>query len=565
MNISEATFVVTDTETTGSRAGDDRLIEIGAVKIERGEITETFQQLINPERHIPRRITRLTGISTGMVFDQPTADEVLPHFLDFLGDAVFVAHNLPFDLRFLEVELDLAGFEGLRNPCLDTLRLARRLYSALPSKGLSRLTQYFNIDVNGRHRALGDAEATAKLLQLFIDRLNTEFQVETVDELLAFQRKRYRETRREPPHLKEIREHILPHLPDAPGVYFMRDRRDAVIYVGKAKSLRNRVRSYFAAVDNHRPEIRKLVRNVRSITWEETGTELSALLEESRSIKRHTPVHNRLQLTYRDYHFLRLDTSHEFPTLTRTLIIHSDGAEYFGPITQRRAADELVELINRLFQLRECDDSTFKLGCPCIYHEMGRCEAPCVDSQAKEHYAEIVEQVRAFLAGEDARILEAVEEAMLEASAAMEYEQAAWLRNQLGRLRKMLNGRRELVSAVHDHNAVLVEPLHGGGTQLFLIRCGRLVEQVDYADETTDLDSLLEKYFGTSFSPPEYFKRPDVDEIRIISHWIRRRENALRQVEWDHSESLEAFKRRLLEVIRATTDLLNEEVELVDI
>lgn len=551
MLISEATFVVTDTETTGSRAGDDRVIEIGAVKVEGGEITETFQQLINPGRHIPRRITRLTGISTGMVFDQPTAEEVLPEYLDFLGDGIFVAHNLPFDQRFLEVELEIAGQEGLRNPCLDTLRLARRLYSALPSKGLSKLTRYFEIEVNGRHRALGDAEATAKLLLLFIDRLRMEFGTESVEDLLGFQRRRYRDTRREPSHLKRIRVDVLPNLPDRPGVYFMRDRRNAVIYVGKAKSLKNRVRSYFAAIDNHRPEIRRLVRDVRDITWDETGTELSALIEESKAIKHHTPTHNRLQLKYRDYPFLRLDTTHAFPTLSRTVRIHSDGAEYYGPISQRKSADEIVELVNRLFQLRECDDGTFALGRPCLYHDMGRCAAPCMDEEERVAYPMVVDQVRSFLAGRDDTVLDLVEEAMLEASARMEYEQAGWFRNQLGRLRKALDGQGQFVAAVYDHNAVLLEPLaDGSGTQLFLIRYGRLVSRVNVLGDPARTDGAawreaLEVHYDPLKPPPERFDRPEVDEIRIIVHWMRLRENATKQVQWSPDMVFEDFEEQI--------------------
>lgn len=551
MLISEATFVVTDTETTGSRAGDDRVIEIGAVKVQGGEITDTFEQLINPGRHIPRRITHLTGITTGMVFDKPTADEVLPDYLNFLDDGVFVAHNLPFDQRFIEVELEIAGLEGLRNPCLDTLRLARRLYSALPSKGLSKLTRHFKIKVNGRHRALGDAEATAKLLLLFIDRMQTEFGVETVNDLLGFQRKRYRDTRREPTHLKTIRENVLPDLPNRPGVYFMRDRRDAVIYVGKAKSLKSRVRSYFAAVDNHPPETRKLVRYVRNITWEETGTELSALIEESKAIKLHTPKHNRLALKYRDYPFIRLDTTHGFPTLSRTLHILADGAEYYGPISQRKVADELVELINRLFQLRECDDATFALRRPCLYHDMGRCAAPCSGGSAEAAYPMVVDQVRDFLGGRDETVLDMVEEAMLEASAAMEYEQAAWFRNQLGRLRKTVNSQRQLVTAIHDQNAVLLEPLaDGSGTQLFLIRYGRLAARVDAPSELSpaeeiELNETLAGHYDSLLPPPERFARPDVDEIRIIAHWMGLRENATKQVPWTPDTPFDDFREQI--------------------
>ena len=196
MTLDQTPFVVVDTETTGSRAGEDRLIEIGAARVVGGQVVETFQQLVDPGRAVPNRITWLTGISTAMVYGQPTVAEVMPRFATFLGDAVMVAHNLPFDARFLDVAMDEAGLAPIRNPSLDTLRLARRLLPTLPSKGLSGLTAHFGIEVTGRHRALGDAAATAELLQILLGRLQLEFGVETLDDLLGFQRKRYVDTRR---------------------------------------------------------------------------------------------------------------------------------------------------------------------------------------------------------------------------------------------------------------------------------------------------------------------------------------------------------------------------------
>jgi DNA polymerase-3 subunit epsilon len=554
--LDDATFVVVDTETTGSRPGEDRLIEIGAVKVRGGETLETFQQLIDPGQHVPRRITWLTGISTGMVYGQPTATETMPRFVDFLGDAVLVAHNLPFDARFLDLALAEAGLEDLRNPALDTLRLARRLLSSLPSKGLSTLTKHFGIEVHGRHRALGDATATAELLAILLSRLKVEFGAATVGDVLAFQNKRYHETRREPTHLRKIRETVLPTLPDRPGVYFMRDVRGAVIYVGKAKSLKSRVRSYFTGVENHPPKTKKLVRDVRDVTWRETGTELAALLEESRLIKTYLPVYNRAQRRYRDYPFLRLDTSHTFPTLSWTPRIAHDGAEYYGPLGQRGQAEELVELIGRLFGLRECDDPVFQLGRPCLYHQMGRCGAPCADPAGAEGYAAEVDRVRAFLSGRDDEALGTVEAAMRDAAANLEFETAGWYRDQLRRLQRTLGRQRQIATAVHEHDAVLVEPLApgydghaGGGAQLFLMRYGRLAARLDVPapaakpaptqaggtlDPTAEaaLRGALAETFTASAPVPESHLRPDVDEMRILASWMRLHPDSARQVRW---------------------------------
>jgi DNA polymerase-3 subunit epsilon len=561
MDLDTAPFVVVDTETTGSRAGEDRLIEVGAAKLVGGEVVDTFQQLVDPGRHVPRRITRLTGISTAMVYGQPPAAEVMPRFLDFLGDAILVAHNLPFDARFLDVALAEAGLPPLQNPSLDTLRLARRLLSSLPSKGLSKLTEHFGITVNGRHRALGDAVATAELLTILLDRMRIEFGVETVEDVLAFQRRRYKDTRREPGHLKKIRDEILPLLPDRPGVYFMRDSKGRVIYVGKAKSLRNRVRSYFTGVESHVPKTRKLVRDVRDVTWRETGTELAALLEESKLIKNYLPVYNRAQRRYRDYPFLRLDATHPYPTISWTPRIAHDGAEYYGPLGRRGQAEELVELIGRLFMLRECDDNVFTLGRPCLYHEMGRCGAPCVGGEGAEQYGHEVERVRAFLTGQDTEAVDMVEEAMREAAAAREYEAAGWYRDQLRRLQRTLGRQRKIASAVHEHDAVLVEPLapgydgHEGGAQLFLIRYGRLAGRVDLPaepapDEVADLAAALAEAFDPALPPPESHLRPDVDEMRMLANWMRLHPEGARQVRWRPDRDVDDFLAAVVEAAR---------------
>ncbi|WP_412063671.1 DEDD exonuclease domain-containing protein [Rubrivirga sp. IMCC45206] len=575
MDVDTTPFVIVDTETTGSRAGDDRIIEIGAARLVGGEIVDTFQQLIDPGRHVPQRITRLTGISTAMVYGQPDAAEVMPQFVDFLGDSVLVAHNLPFDARFLDVALAESGLPPLQNQSLDTLRLARRLLSSLPSKGLSKLTQHFGIKVNGRHRALGDAVATAELLVILLERLRIEFNVTTVEGVLGFQRRRYKDTRREPAHLKKIREQTLPLLPDRPGVYFMRDSRGSVIYVGKAKSLRNRVRSYFTGVENHDPKTRKLIRDVREVTWRETGTELSALLEESKLIKNYLPVYNRAQRRYRDYPFIRLDTRHRTPTISWTPRIAHDGAEYYGPLGRRGQAEELVELIGRLFLLRECDDNVFALGRPCLYHEMGRCGAPCVGGDGADQYDLEVQRVRAFLTGQDTEAIDLVEEAMREAAASREYEAAGWYRDQLRRLQRTLGRQKTVASAVHEHHAVLVEPLAPGydglpgGAQLFLIRHGRLAATVDLPadpgpDEVADLRAALAEAFDPDLPAPDVHRRPDVDEMRMLASWMRLNGDAARTVRWDEDTDTDDLVAAVLASARAaspTSEPVVEETE----
>lgn len=549
MLLENTTFVVTDTETTGVRADEDRLIEVAAVKVRGGQVMGTFQRLINPGRHVPRRITSLTGISTAMVYDEPPAAEVLPAFLDFLGDAVLVAHNLPFDLRFLQAELARVGLPPLENDAICTLRLARRLLPALPSRGLTALAEHYGLTNRARHRALGDAEVTAEVLLRFLDRLRSGFGLTTRADLLAFQHRRYRDAAGEPKHVQAIRAEVLPRLPDRPGVYTFKRRNGEVLYVGKAKSLANRVRSYFAGIDNHPTRLRRLVAELRVVEWEETGTELAALLAESRRIKTLLPRFNRAQRRYKDYPFLRLDPAERYPTLTWVPAVTADGAEYYGPLGRRSTAEEVVDLVNHHFGLRECDRTAFRSaaahGQPCIYHELGRCIAPCLGTEDPAYAAE-VERVRRFLRGEGAEVLAAVEAAMRGAAAQLDFERAGTYRDQHRRLSRLLARQRPFGTPLHDLHAVLIEPDARGGMQTFLLRFGRLVERVDLPapldeEARTRLHAALAAHYDPALELPEAFRRWEVDEIRILAQWVRQHEAEGRILRWDPGAPPEAW------------------------
>jgi DNA polymerase-3 subunit epsilon len=181
-------FVAVDLETTGSTPPADRIIEIGAAKIENFKLVGSYRSFVNPCRSLPPFITRLTGIAEEDLIPESPSKDVLPSFLNFLGDAVIVAHHAPFDHKFLSCEVrEMLGVQ-LSNPVICTCKLARRILHFLPSKGLDAVTQFLGIHVNGRHRALGDAEATAKIFVVFLKYLE-EKGITTFAELLAFQEK----------------------------------------------------------------------------------------------------------------------------------------------------------------------------------------------------------------------------------------------------------------------------------------------------------------------------------------------------------------------------------------
>jgi len=508
------------------------------VKVVGGKVIDRFSELINPGRSVPQRITGLTGISTTMVFDRPPERDVLPAYLDFLGDGVLVAHNLTFDQGFLNAGFERIGQMPLPNPCLCTLRLARRLLRGLRSKSLGSVADFYGIKSVARHRAFGDAEITAQVLQRFLSQLTFDPGLETLNELLAYQHRRYAHIRKEPKRLKHIREEILPTIPSRPGVYFMKDARGEIIYIGKAKILSNRVRQYFTSVEAHASHIRQMVNQVRTIEWEETGSELEALLTESRLIKERQPRFNRADRRYGRRPFIRLSVEEAYPRVSIRNFLTNDGAEYFGPVSGPGKGRLIVDLINRYFMLRECDDHTFARGHACIYAAMNRCLAPCEGGEAAKSYPSEVDRVKAFLAGKDRSVLERLAENMTVASSSLEFEQAANFRDELEILTHLLDKQKNVATAVLDHHVVQVLPgLKPGSVQVYFIRFGRHVGSLNLSvplgiEQLDHLRKELIVHFNRDTPRPDRYLKEEVDEIRILAHWLFANRDDARQVCW---------------------------------
>ncbi len=558
MKVSDATFVVTDTETTGTKAETNRIIELGAVKVEDGAVVDRFQSLVNPQRSIPGRITKLTGITTGMVFDAPTIDEVLPAYVDFLGDGLLTAHNLSFDKGFLDAERERTGAEPLPNETLCTVRLARRLLPGLDSKGLSRLVQFYDITVDGRHRALGDAEATAHVLTRLLSQLAFEHEIDTVEELIAFQHRRYQKVRAVPNHLQDIREEQLPEAPDAPGVYALKNSTGASLYIGKAKQLADRLRSHFTAVESKSARKRKMLQKVRTVDWEQTDTELEAILRESRLIKTKKPRYNRAQRRYYSRPFVRLDTAHEYPTLSWRRTLSDDDAEYYGPVRNSDRAEMVVDVAGRFFRLRECDDDRLRLGQRCLYADMDRCTVPCETDDA-DVYADEVERVRAFLTGQDHSVLDQLRERMQQASEQLDFEKAAAFRDTIEQLEKILEKQRLMAAPVRQQHAALVHREADAETaDVLFVRAGQFAESVvcdgpPTPEQREQLRTACRRHFTPEAEPPADFSKRTVDEIRLLSHWTYAHRDDVTGIRWTGERSPDA-------VAAAVADAISEPV-----
>lgn len=541
----DATFVVVDTETTGGQPRDSRLIEVAAVRVERGMVVDRMSYLVNPGVLIPRRITELTGISTPMVLDAPPVRVALEALHDFRRDDILVAHNLTFDLGFLNAESERSGVPRFEGEMLCSLKLARRVLPGLPSKGLSALAEHYQVRVQGRHRALGDAEATAVILLKLLQHAEYRYGVTDLPRLFALQG-RQAPASRAPKHPLQA---TLDRLPASPGVYFFRDAEGVLLYVGKAKRLRDRVRTYFSGLDRHPARLRQMVLAIKEVTWKETETELEALLEESYAIKQMQPRYNRALRRYRNRPFLRIDVQHPAPDVSLVPYLEEDGAAYFGPLSGRTDAELLLETIRHLFRLRPCDATTFRRGELCIYHEMGQCDGPCA-LNVNDAYREEVQALAAFLAGLDVRRLDRLREAMATAAQERRYEDAARLRDLVQASERLVVKQHLLSAPILEQHVAVVAPSHERGrVQVLAIRKGRLagtltVSTTPTEDEHAALLDFAQQSITPDSKPSRYMKR-EVEEVRLVLHWLYANRDAIRILPIDAAEPAERLALRL--------------------
>lgn len=275
-------FAIVDIETTGGSAQWHKITEIAIFLHDGKQVIDSYQSLINPQRPIPANITSLTGITNEMVADAPTFEQVAYQIEEFTKKAVFVAHNVNFDFSFVKKEFANIGIAYSRKR-LCTVRLSRKMIPGLKSYSLGRLCADVGISISSRHRAGGDAEATAQLFSLIAAKEN--FGV-TLHSFLKQNSKEYTL----PPH---INRDLFDKLPDTVGVYIFYDEKGKVVYVGKAQKIKTRVYEHFSS-STHTKTKTWFHNSIHDVTCEETGSEFIALLVENELIKKYYPMYNKV-------------------------------------------------------------------------------------------------------------------------------------------------------------------------------------------------------------------------------------------------------------------------------
>ena len=498
--LNDGDFVTVDIETTGCRPGTNSIIEIGAVRIRSGVIVGRFGELVRPTEPIPSAIRHLTGIDDSMVADADDVVTVMLRFREFVGDSVLVAHNHRFDLGFLDYEAERAWGLPFPRPVLDTLVLSRRLHPEFERHNLRALAAAYDVETVPDHRATTDAMATAEVWSRMLGEL-AERGISTAGEVARFCGLAYQGAL-----ARKLT--IATDLPDAPGVYVMRDARGDVLHVGRAKSLRTRVRSYFyAPVDetsNH-PAVA-----TTSVGFVICPSQLDALLLESRLSLRYHPRFDRDNERGRSVVYINADTSARFPRLKVTDRRYASGTSV-GPLTNRWAADTLVESLRAQFGLRRCtrrlDAGASTRACP--RRVDGSCPRPCEGGISEDDYRLRVDSALAAFDGQAESFRVALQTLRESAAAEQRYEDAIAYRDALRAVDRTMSALRIVRAASETPGLVVLE---GDERTLVLhvIRHGYLVRTLRVpksalCDDSwvTRLVSLLERAYGRTLPDPD--------------------------------------------------------------
>jgi DNA polymerase-3 subunit epsilon len=465
--LRDVTFVVVDLETTGGSSHSCEITEIGAVKVRGGEVLGEFQTLVNPVTAIPPFIAVLTGITDAMVAGSPRLDTALPAFLEFSRGAVLVAHNAPFDLGFLRAGCDRLGLAWPAYEHLDTARLARRVLhrDEAPNCKLSTLAQLFRATTTPNHRALSDARATVDVLHGLIARLGN-LGVHSLEELSTFSAQVSQAQRR--------KRHLADALPAAPGVYLFRDVRGQVLYVGKSRNLRTRVRSYFTASEM-RTRMAEMVGLAERVDPVVCATNLEAEVRELRMIAEHRPRYNRRSTFPERAVWVKL-TVEAFPRLSLVRKVLGDGATYLGPFGSARTAELAMAAVHEALPLRQCTKrlSARALSPACVLAEMQRCGAPCQGGESVEAYAVHAQAFRDAVAADPSAVVTALTRRIHALAAEQRFEDAAAQRDRLSAFVRTAARLQRLTALTRVEQLVAAQPTADLGWEVVVVRRGRL-------------------------------------------------------------------------------------------
>lgn len=542
--LRDITFVIVDLETTGGRAAEDAITEIGAVKVRGGEVLGELATLVDPGRGVPPQITELTGITTAMLRDAPPIATVLPSFLEFAAGAVLVAHNAPFDTGFLRAACERHGVSWPKPPVLCTVRLARRVLTRdeAPSVRLSALAALFATETTPTHRALDDAHTTVEVLHRLLERVGG-LGVHSFEELVSYLPEVTPAQRR--------KRSFAEQLPSAPGVYLFRGPGEEVLYVGTATDLRRRVRSYFTGSEPRR-RMREMVALAIRVDSVRCAHSLEAGVRELRLLAAHAPPYNRRsKYPHRVWWVALTDEAYPRMSVVRTA---RDGA--MGPFSRRHAAVAAAQVLAEAVGIRTCTERIplrAPAANPCARHEMGQCAAPCAGLQTRLQYLPGPQAAARVIAGVDDTVLSALVREVEQLSTQRRFEAAATRRDATAGLISALHRGQRLTALAELAQLVAARPDGTGGWELAVVRYGRLAcagVAVRGAHPMPIVDLLLASAETvTPESGP--LRGAAAEEVALIARWLAQPGTRLVQASTPYAEAARGAARWVAWAARA--------------
>lgn len=386
-------------------------------------------------------------------------------------------------------------------------------------------------------------------------------------------------------------EEELKKLPAKPGVYLMHNANDEIIYVGKAISLKNRVRQYFQSSRNLTPKIVQMVSHIARFEYIIMDSELEALVLECNLIKEYRPKYNTMLTDDKTYPYIKVTTGEAYPRLLFSRLMKKDKSRYFGPYTSAGAVKDTIELLRKIYKIRSCHRNLPKdigIGRPCLYYHIGQCDAPCQGEISREDYQAQIQQVLQFLGGNYGPVIQMLTDKMMAASEAMEYEKAMEYRDLIQSVRQITEKQKVTSSAMEDRDVIgLARAGNEAVVQVFFIRNGRLIGRdhyyltgVESESRAGVLTSFVKQFYGESpFVPRELMLPEMIEDAEIVLQWLSEKrgqkvvfsvpkkgqkerlmelacKNALNILNKD-SEKLKREEARTVGAVRELADLLN--------
>jgi len=363
-------------------------------------------------------------------------------------------------------------------------------------------------------------------------------------------------------------EEELKNLPENPGVYIMHDKNDEIIYVGKAKILKNRVRQYFGSNKNHSPKVVAMVSNIAYFEYIVTDSEVEALVLECNLIKKHRPKYNILLKDDKQYPYIKVTINKDYPSVFMTRTLKKDGAKYFGPYTGMGPVRAALEIVQKIFKPPLCKrkfPEDIGKGRPCLNHHINNCFAPCIEGNVtRDEYRKIFFDICSFLEGDHEKLAENMREEMMIASKNMEFEKAATLRDKIEAIRRFSEKQKIINTDKQTDIDIIASCRLGNHTfiEIFFVRQGKItgrfnyrIDETKYMSDGEVMSDFIEQFYSEAdYIPREILVEYKIEDAGIVKDWLREK----RQGAVDILFPQKGEKKKLVEMVHKNAEIAAE-------